>query len=62
MVVVEEEVGCLFGEGERVEFVEEGGDEGWGVVGRPDFLEEEGGLGGIVANHGFGLNALAVVF
>lgn len=62
VVVVEEEVGCLGGERERVEFGEEGGDEGGRVVGGPDFLEEEGGLGGVVADHGFGLRAHAVVF
>lgn len=32
------------------------------MVGGPDFLEEDGGLGGVVANDGFGLNALAIVF
>lgn len=33
MVVVEEEVGCLEGEGEGMEFGEESGCEGRGVVG-----------------------------
>lgn len=62
MVVVEEEVGCLLGEGEGMEFGEEGGREGGGVVGRPDSLDEDGGLGGVVEDRGFDLPALAVVF
>lgn len=62
MVVVLEQVGRSLREGESAEFGVEGCGEGGAVVGRPDPLDEGGGLGGIVEDHGFDLAALAVVF
>lgn len=62
MVVVLEQVGRLLRQGEGAEFGEEGGGEGRGVVGGPDPLYEQGGLGGVVEDHGFDLAPLAVVF
>lgn len=49
-------------EREGAELGEEGAGEGGGVVGGPDPLYEQGGLGGVVEDHGFDLPALAVVF
>ena len=61
MVVVREQVGRLLGQGEGVEFGEDGGGEGGGVVGGPDPLYGCGGPGGVVEEHVFDLAALAVV-
>ncbi len=45
-----------------MKFSKDGRREGGGVVGGPDPLDEQSGLGGVVEDHGFDFAALAFVF